>query len=88
MYTFKLNDTDPICIKYNSIPTRLKQRKLPIESPKMALERDRFPYYLVVEDEFKGYIYYLYIDKDGELGRINIKRKEDHIELLNVVIND
>ena len=49
MYTFRLNESHAIKLKYNGQVTKSRQSSLPINSPMLNKERERYPYYLEVE---------------------------------------
>ncbi len=81
MYTFELIDEEPITISYNGKDRKLDQKLLLIESPMIADEREKYPYYILVEDGEFGFNHYLYLDRKFELTKVVIKRLPDHVTL-------
>lgn len=81
MYNFRLKPDQPILITYNEQSRALKQSSLQIESPMLADEREKFPYYILIEDKEYGFNHYLYLDRNFKLAKVTIKRIEDRIQI-------
>lgn len=72
MYTFDLTSEEQVEIKYNGDSFFSSQKKLSVDSPMLAKERDEFPFVITVEDDIKELKFKLYIDKKNEFSKVEV----------------
>ncbi len=81
MYTFNLSNGHKVRIQYNDVSFDTSQVQLRVESPLFAKERDDYPFYLIVEDPKRDLVFYLYLTKTYELGKVQVFRTIDNVML-------
>lgn len=84
MYTFKIDKTEPIFIRYNSELIESSQKKLHVHSPILSSERESYPYFLKIEDDIRGLIFHLFLKSDYKLGKVEITRDEESFKQFEV----
>lgn len=84
MYTFELTEFESVRIKYNDSVFDSTQKKLRIESPMLAAERECYPFFLIVEDSVKNLNFHLYLDTDYDLGKVEVIRGKDRVKLFKI----
>lgn len=77
MYAFDLAPDNPLFVSYNGEKRKVEQKKLRIESPIVASERDELPFVAIIEDEKHGFKILLYLNPNFELAKVVIERIED-----------
>ncbi len=88
MYAFQVKPNNPLKMSYNGDEYELRQQQLRIESPMLASERERYPFYLLIEDDHKGLDLYLYLNSSHDLGKVRVVRREDGIKLFEKAYSD
>jgi len=82
MYKFIVKETTPLQISYNGSNVESKQNELRIESPMNAKQREKMPYYIVVEDKFNHLDFHLYINHNYELAKVEVIKTEQESRTL------
>ena len=75
MYEFELKATDPINVTYNGKSKTLEQSHLRVESPIVADERNKFPFYFVIEDSENEISFFLYLDSSYNLKKVRTEKE-------------
>lgn len=70
MYKVSLYSHDRIVLSYDGEVHTCNQEELRIETPMEVSTREKLPLFLVVEDDLKELSYFLYLDKDYTLGKV------------------
>ena len=83
MYLFELGTNDRISVSYDGEARSLSQNKLRVESPSHVEERSDCPFYVVIEDDFDGLEFHLYVDTLGELTKVVVVSLEDQSKILD-----
>ena len=83
MYQFDLNPNQPIEIDYDGKKQSLDKAVLRIESPVRAKDRQKNPFYCVIDDSENGIRYYLYLNEKYNLDKIKIERRQKSMNIKN-----
>ena len=81
MYTFRLLENEKLLLKYNGETAKVTQDKLNVDSPAYATDRDQYPFYFSIEDQAKKLKFNLYINKNYDLGKVEVIRTKDKVKL-------
>ncbi len=81
MYTFSLKESQPIKLRHNQESFESPQKTLSIISPMEFRERDQYPFFMTIEDVHRDLNFYIYLDKDYELGKIQVFDKMNNSKL-------
>ncbi len=73
-YDFYLNPEEPIVLEIDQKKRKLDQKVLRIESPILAVDRKKTPYFFVIEDKELGFRFSIYLDKNFNLHRVSATR--------------
>ncbi|MCB0329390.1 MAG: hypothetical protein KDD70_06995 [Bdellovibrionales bacterium] len=81
IFEFKLQSHEPVLIWYNGGGTKSSQTSLLIESPMAAREREKTPFFIVVQDKKKDLLFHLFINREFELDTVDVYRLHDKVKL-------
>jgi hypothetical protein len=82
VYNFKLTPTEVIKIKYDKKVVRSKQKTLTIESPILSEERQKYPFYFIVEDSRSKFNYHIFLDRYYRLKKVRIISIRDKVNIV------
>lgn len=89
MYTIKVDPKKPIAVSYKDLKNDndekyfLEETSFELNSPMLANEREKLPFFFKIQDRSKGFIYQLFVNKKSEVVRAEILRSEDNTKLFS-----
>ena len=92
MYTIKVDPKKPINISYLDLKSNkkeehiLKDSSFEFNSPILAEEREKLPFFYKIKDLEMGFIFELYVNKDAEVVKAEVFKCEDRKKLFSVPV--